>query len=161
MYVTTLPSPVGRLTLASDGLSLTGLWLEGQKHFPVLPADAKTDAELPVFRETAAWLEAYFSGGPLPPLPPLAPDGTPFQKRVWAYLLEIPFGKTVTYGSAADALRQQGVSASARAVGGAVGRNPIAILIPCHRILGANGSLTGYAGGIRAKEILLSLERIL
>lgn len=160
MYVTTLPSPVGRLTLASDGTALTGLWLPDQKHFPVLPADAETHAELPVFRETAAWLEAYFSAGPLPPLPPLAPNGTPFQKRVWAYLLEIPFGETVTYGAAADVLRQRGVPTSARAVGGAVGRNPIAILIPCHRVLGANGSLTGYAGGIRAKEILLSLEGV-
>ena len=161
IYITTLPSPVGCLTLASDGTALTGLWLEGQKHFPTLPADAIRDASLPAFLQTAAWLDAYFSREPLPCLPPLSPQGTPFREAVWAELAELPYGKTVTYGAIADALRRRGGTASPRAVGGAVGRNPISILIPCHRVLGADGSLTGYAGGEPAKRFLLELEGIL
>ena len=166
MFVTTLSSPLGRLTLASDGAALTGLWLEGQKHFPAIPEDAENVPSLPVFLEAKAWLYAYFAASPLPALPPLAPKGTPFQQAVWALLQEIPYGKTVTYGAAttygaiAEILRQKGVSASARAVGGAVGRNPISILIPCHRVIGADGSLTGYAGGEPAKRALLKLEGI-
>lgn len=161
MYVTALPSPVGRLTLASDGTALTGLWLEGQNHFPALPADAVEAPELPVFLETKAWLEAYFFRRPLPALPPLAPAGSLFRRAVWKCLSEIPYGTTTTYGAIADTLRQRGVSASAQAVGGAVGRNPISILIPCHRVLGAGGSLTGYAGGLEAKRVLLRLEGVL
>ena len=158
VYVTTLPSPVGRLLLTSDGVALTGLWLEGQKRFPALPEDAEEAAALSVFLETAAWLDAYFAGRVPPVLPRLAPRGTPFQQAVWHRLAEIPFGKTVTYGAIADALRQHGISASAQAVGGAVGRNPIAILIPCYRVVGVDGSLTGYAGGLEVKRKLLALE---
>ena len=161
MYIAVLPSPVGRLTLASDGRALKGLWLEGQKYFPALPADAEEAPELPVFSETKAWLEAYFSYGPLPALPILAPEGSPFRRAVWACLLEIPYGTTTTYGTIADTLRRRGLSSSAQAVGGAVGHNPISILIPCHRVLGADGSLTGYAGGLEVKRTLLKLEGIL
>ena len=158
-FVTTLPSPVGTLTLASDGEALTGLWLEGQKYFGAgLPATAVRAAELPVFQAAEAWLAAYFSRSPLPALPPLAPRGTPFRQAVWQLLREIPYGTVTTYGALAQTLRDRGVSAAAQAVGGAVGRNPISILIPCHRCVGSGGSLTGYAGGVARKRFLLELE---
>ena len=159
MYRTTLPSPVGLLTLASDGQALTGLWLEEQKYFGAgLEPEAVDRPELEVFRRTEAWLHAYFAKEVLPPLPPLAPRGSSFRQAVWKLLLEIPYGKTVTYGALAQALRDQGISAAAQAVGGAVGHNPISILIPCHRVVGTDGSLTGYAGGVEKKRALLELE---
>jgi len=161
MYVTTLPSPLGKLILSSDGVSLTGLWLDGQKYFAGIPEDAVEEAQLPVFHETAQWLEAYFGGAVPSSLPCLAPEGSPFQQAVWKLLREIPYGKTVTYGELAAQLRRGGIAASAQAVGGAVGHNPISILIPCHRVLGADSSLTGYAGGLEAKRALLKLEGIL
>ena len=158
-FVTTLPSPVGTLTLASDGEALTGLWLEGQKYFGAgLPDTAVRAAELPVFQAAEAWLAAYFSRSPLPALPPLAPRGTPFRQAVWQLLREIPYGTVTTYGALAQKLRDRGVSAAAQAVGGAVGHNPISILIPCHRCVGSGGSLTGYAGGVARKRFLLELE---
>ena len=159
MYQTTLPSPVGRLTLASDGTALTGLWIEGQKYFAsTLDADAIDAPALPVFLQTAQWLDAYFEKRPLPPLPPLAPKGSDFRQKVWQQLLAIPYGKTVTYGDIAKTLKERGVSAAAQAVGGAVGHNPISIIIPCHRVVGSSGSLTGYAGGVHIKKALLELE---
>lgn len=159
MYRTTCPSPLGTLTLAADGAALTGLRLEGQKYFADgLPSDAETRADLPVFRQTVRWLDAYFAGEPLPPLPPLAPRGTAFRQAVWQQLLGIPCGQTTTYGALARALREAGIAASAQAVGGAVGHNPISILIPCHRVVGADGSLVGYAGGVEKKQFLLTLE---
>ena len=158
-FVTTLPSPVGTLTLASDGEALTGLWLEGQKYFGAgLPDTAVRAAELPVFQAAEAWLAAYFSRSPLPALPPLAPRGTPFRQAVWQLLREIPYGTVTTYGALAQTLRDRGISAAAQAVGGAVGHNPISILIPCHRCVGSGGSLTGYAGGVARKRFLLELE---
>ena len=158
-FVTTLPSPVGTLTLASDGEALTGLWLEGQKYFGAgLPDTAVRAAELPVFQAAEAWLAAYFSRSPLPALPPLAPRGTPFRQAVWQLLRGIPYGTVTTYGALAQKLRDRGVSAAAQAVGGAVGHNPISILIPCHRCVGSGGSLTGYAGGVARKRFLLELE---
>jgi len=160
MYQTTLNSPLGLLTLASDGTSITGLWLPRQAHFPqILPE--MTQPDLPVFQETAQWLEAYFSGRPLPLLPPLAPCGTSYQQATWGILSEIPYGTTTTYGAISKKLLEMGIPSSPQAVGGAVGRNPISILIPCHRVVGANGKLTGYAGGLAAKRFLLRLERIL
>ena len=159
MYRTTIPSPVGILTLASDGQALTGLWLEGQKYFGAgLETEASECPELEVFHRTEAWLHAYFAKEALPSLPPLAPRGSSFRQAVWKLLLEIPYGKTVTYGALAQALRDQGISAAAQAVGGAVGHNPISILIPCHRVVGTDGSLTGYAGGVEKKRALLELE---
>lgn len=159
MYQTTLPSPVGLLTLASDGTALTGLWIEGQKYFAsTLDADAIDAPALPVFLQTAQWLDAYFEKRPLPALPPLAPKGSPFRQAVWQRLMQIPYGETTTYGALAASLRAEGISAAAQAVGGAVGHNPILFLIPCHRVLGADGSLTGYAGGMEVKHRLLVLE---
>ena len=158
--VHSLPSPLGPLTLAAQGDALTGLWLEGQKYFRAgVPEDA-AEADLPVFRQAEAYLAAYFAAAPLPPLPPLAPAGTAFQRAVWDLLREIPRGMTLTYGWLAEELRRRGTAAAPRAVGAAVGRNPISILIPCHRVVGADGSLTGYAGGLERKKFLLALEGV-
>ena len=152
VYTLSLPSPLGDLTLASRGEALCGLWFNGQKYFAAgLPAD-REERDLPVFRETRRWLEAYFSGSAPDFLPPLAPEGTPFRRRVWEALLTIPYGETVTYGELAKRL-----STAPRAVGSAVGRNPVSILIPCHRVVGSGG-LTGYAGGLERKRALLELE---
>lgn len=155
MFFTDIPSPAGPLLLASDGTVVTGLWLEDQKYFAagLDPAAQKAPA-LPVFRETRRWLEDYFAGRRPPTLPPLAPAGSAFRQAVWKKLLEIPYGQTRTYGALAAEL-----GSSPRAVGNAVGRNPISILIPCHRLLGADGSLTGYAGGVEKKRFLLALEQ--
>lgn len=154
-----LSSPLGPLFLASDGASVTGLWLEGQKYFAAgLEAETEERPDLPVFRQAEDWLGAYFERRDLPPLPPLAPRGSGFRQKVWKLLLEIPLGETATYGALAERLRAAGVPASPQAVGGAVGHNPISILIPCHRVVGAGGSLTGYAGGVEKKRFLLELE---
>lgn len=161
MFTITLPSPLGPLTLASDGAAITGLWLAGQKYFAsTLDIHASPAPDLPVFDQTAAWLDAYFSKAPLPAMPPLAPSGSPFRQAVWALLREIPYGATTTYGALAQALRARGIAAAPQAVGGAVGHNPISILIPCHRVVGADGSLTGYAGGVEKKRFLLALEGV-
>lgn len=158
-FLTKLVSPLGLVHLASNGEAVTGLWLEGQKYFAAgLAPEAAERPELPVFCQAAAWLEAYFAGRDLPPLPPLAPRGSVFRQAVWKLLLEIPFGETTTYGALAQRLRAAGVPAAPQAVGGAVGHNPISILIPCHRVVGADGSLTGYAGGVGKKRFLLELE---
>ena len=146
-------SPLGEIVLAAEGAALTGLWFKGQAHFPAaLPAPEAPDA-LAVFRETARWLDLYFAGQKPDFCPALAPEGTPFQRKVWERLRAIPYGETMTYGALAAAL-----GSSARAVGGAVARNPISLVIPCHRVLGAAGTLTGYAGGIERKGNLLRLE---
>ena len=161
-YITVCPSPVGRITLASNGSHLTGLWLEGQKYFAAgLSGAAAEEAPLPVFDDARAWLERYFSGmRPSPVELPLAPAGSAFRQLIWSLLLEIPYGETMTYGALArQAARRLGrPSMSAQAVGGAAGHNPISIIIPCHRLLGANGSLTGYAAGTDVKARLLALE---
>ena len=152
MWYTTCESPLGRLTLTSGGDALTGLYLPQSRYRPAPAAPAPA---LPVFLETEAWLDAYFDGRLLP-LPRLAPGGTPFQQRVWQMLLTIPLGQTCSYGQIACACFGRPVGA--QAVGQAVGRNPVAILIPCHRVLGADGSLTGYGGGAAAKRWLLQHE---
>ena len=158
-YTAMFQSPIGPLHLASDGEALIGLWLENQKYYgATLRPGATPNARLPVFLKTEHWLDAYFSGNPLPPLPPLAPRGSAFRQAVWKLLLEIPLGQTSTYGAIAQALRANGIPAAPQAVGSAVGHNPISILIPCHRVLGADGSLTGYAGGLNVKRFLLELE---
>lgn len=158
LYVTTCPSPLGALTLASDGASITGLWMEGQKHFGAALTPAVQPGPLPVFDVAMSWLARYFAGDEPGALPPLAPQGTPYQQAVWRALLAIPRGQTASYGEIARQLSAAGKAASPRAVGHAVGRNPIAILIPCHRVVGKDGRLTGYAGGIRRKAWLLALE---
>lgn len=155
-----LSSPLGSLCLASDGTALTGLWLEGQKYFGSTLTGHEETAALPIFNQTRDWLEVYFSGQIPDALPPLAPQGSAFRREVWKLLLEIPRGETVTYGALAQRLQAQGTAASARSVGGAVGHNPVSILIPCHRVVGGDGSLTGYAGGLANKMHLLELEGV-
>ena len=156
-YRTTYPSPLGELTLASDGAALTGLWIKGQKYFGGSAKLWEVKRDLPVFAAAALWLDAYFAGEePEPEDLPLAPSGTDFRQLVWQELCTIPYGTTVTYGELAERIG----CASARAVGTAVGRNPISIIIPCHRVLGADGSLTGYAGGIDCKRWLLEHEEM-
>ena len=158
-YTYRYDSPLGRIVLSGSGSALTGLWFEGQKHFA-----ASLDAEheekfLPVFREAEQWLDICFSGRDPGFTPALSPKGTAFQISVWEILLSVPYGKTVTYGEIARMLAERkGLPVSARAVGGAVGHNPISLIIPCHRVIGADGSLTGYAGGPDRKIALLRLE---
>lgn len=153
-------SPLGGILLAADEIGLTGVWFEGEKYFADhLPAK-HTERETPVLAEAKRWLDLYFSGKEPDFLPPLHPVGSPFRQSVWELLLQIPYGKTTTYGALAQQLAErQGLPRmSAQAVGGAVGHNEISILIPCHRVIGSNGSLTGYAGGIDKKKKLLELE---
>ena len=160
-YIHHYASPLGSITLASDGKALNGLWFDGQKHFPNnLTADS-TEAELPVFTMTANWLDTYFSGKAPDFTPTLSLHTTPFRRAVCEVLLTIPYGQTMTYGEIAGILAEQRdiPRMSAQAVGSAVGHNPIAIIIPCHRVIGADGSLTGYAGGLDRKTRLLRLER--
>jgi methylated-DNA-[protein]-cysteine S-methyltransferase len=150
-YRTAVPSPLGELWLTSDGTRLTRLWL-GRSPEPETDGESADAAPFPAAREQ---LRAYFEGRLREFDLPLAPAGTPFQHRVWRALLEIPYGRTVTYGALAARLGQPGAS---RAVGLANGRNPIAVVIPCHRVVGAGGALTGYGGGIERKRWLLELE---
>lgn len=154
LFLTHYASPLGPILLAADETGLTGLWFEGQKYFPSFLGVDYQEKETPVLTETARWLDVYFSGKDPDILPPLHPQGSPFRQAVWNILLTIPRGQTMTYGEIA---RRLGVR-SAQAVGGAVGHNPISILIPCHRVVGSDGSLTGYAGGFDRKTRLLQLE---
>nr|AHF24447.1 methylated-DNA/protein-cysteinemethyltransferase [uncultured bacterium Contig99] len=154
-------TPLGGVTLAADGEALVGLWFDGQKRFAAGLAREYEEGDAPVLREAEEWLAPYFAGREPPRCPKLAPRGTPFQRAVWEILLTVPYGRATTYGRIAEALaRRAGLARmSAQAVGGAVGRNPIALIVPCHRVVGADGSLTGYAGGLARKEALLRLER--
>ena len=153
-------SPLGGITLASDGEALTGLWFDGQKHFADTLTDDGGEKALAVFDETERWLALYFSGVEPDFTPPLRLRGTPFRQRVWEQLRAIPYGETVSYAQLAQRLAEGGGGKpSARAVGGAVGHNPISLIVPCHRVVGADGSLRGYAGGLKRKEKLLALER--
>lgn len=154
---------LGELTIASDGEAIVGLWMEGQKYFGSgLPQPFVRCDDLPVFVQARAWLDRYFAGGRPDPLElSLAPRGTAFQRRVWGILARIPFGQLRTYADIADRIaREDGGRCGARAVGAANGRNPISIILPCHRVVGSNGSLTGYAGGIGRKLWLLSHEGV-
>lgn len=157
--LTQYASPVGMIYLAAEGGALTGLWIEGQKYFAATLDQKQTrQQESAPLLAAKRWLDAYFQKAPLPPPPPLAPKGSVFRQEVWKLLLEIPYGKTTTYGALAQTLRSRGICAAAQAVGGAVGHNPISLIIPCHRVVGADGSLTGYAGGVQIKRRLLELE---
>ena len=153
-------SPLGAITLASDGKALTGLWFDGQKCFARDLSGERVDQETPALTEARRWLDIYFTGKEPDFLPPLHPTGSEFRKAVWEILLQIPYGQTTTYGEIARQLAEkQGLARmSAQAVGGAVGHNKISIIIPCHRVVGTSGSLTGYAGGIEKKVRLLQLE---
>ena len=162
-YIQTYPSPLGNLRMASDGEALVGLWFEGQRHFGSTLKPEAVAARLPVFDQTVRWLDLYF-GGEIPDFtPPLHLRGTAFRRQVWELLLQVPYGETSTYGALARLLAEQtGRPAGqlARAVGGAVARNPVSLIVPCHRILAADGSLTGYAAGLERKAALLELEKI-
>lgn len=157
-----IDSPLGGLTMTSDGTALTGLWFDKQPYAGGASSLRQQEARLPIFDETARWLECYFKGQVPPFTPALKLSATPFRQAVWEILQTIPYGHTVTYGDiAANIAKQQGIlRMSAQAVGGAVGNNPIAIIIPCHRVIGANGKLTGYAGGMEKKIALLTLEGV-
>lgn len=156
-------SPLGDMLLATDEQGLVGLWFMGQKYFADSLASPKEciEHETPALVETKCWLDVYFAGREPDFLPPLHPTGTPFQHAVWDILLQIPYGQITTYGAIARqiATGRGAEHMSAQAVGSAVGRNHISIIIPCHRVVGSNGSLTGYAGGIDKKIRLLELER--
>ena len=153
-------SPLGTIVIASDGEALTGLWFEGQKYFASTLDTDNTEGSLPVFTEADKWLDVYFSGSDPGFIPKISMRGTDFRKSVWEMLLKIPFGETLTYGQIAAKLAEaKGTRRmSARAVGNAVGHNPISLIVPCHRVVGSDGSLTGYAGGIDRKAALLKME---
>lgn len=154
-------SPLGEILLLADEAGVTGLWFVGQKYFARTLETDYAQGETPALAEARRWLDAYFAGKEPDFMPPLHPAGTEFQRAVWEILLQIPYGRTMTYGQIGERLaREQGrTTMSAQAVGGAVGHNPISILIPCHRVVGTNGSLTGYAGGVEKKIRLLELEQ--
>lgn len=161
MYYTAYHSPIGDITLAANQDALTGLWFNGQKYFGSnLPL--QEIRELPVFKQTKRWLDIYFSGQEPDFTPVIQMIGSPFQLMVWKILCNIPYGLPVTYGEIARRIAEQrGLShMSAQAVGNAVGHNKISIIIPCHRVVGANGNLTGYAGGVEKKRKLLMLENV-
>jgi len=161
-YTQNINSPIGTLTVSSDGTSITGLWIEGQKYFARTLEDGALEENLPIFESVREWLDIYFSGKRPDFMPPLMPKGSSFQTSIWDALCKIPYGQTTTYGGIATEFERtnNGKPTSARAVGSAVGRNPISILIPCHRVVGKNNDLTGYAGGLHRKKALLKLEGI-
>lgn len=160
-YTSRYVSPLGGILLAADEIGLTGLWFEGQKYFARNLDKEHEERELPVFEQTKKWLDTYFSGKEPDFKLPLHFTGSAFQNTVWELLYQIPYGQTTTYGAIAKQLaKEKGfASMSAQAVGGAVARNPISVIVPCHRVIGGNGSLTGYAGGIDKKIALLKLEK--
>ena len=168
-YTYKYESPLGEMTIASDGEAITGIWFAGQKYFGSTLQDPVQDSvqdpavhghEPAVIKEAISWLDAYFEGKDPGPVPAIRFSSTKFREEVWKLLLEIPYGHTMTYGEIASVLAKRNGKShmSAQAVGGAVGHNPISIMIPCHRVVGADGSLTGYAGGVERKAALLELE---
>ena len=159
-YINHYDSPIGGITLASDGTALTGLWFDDQKYFGDTLTEEYEETDLLAFAKATEWLDIYFSGRNPGFIPPLSMRTTAFRRRVWEIMLEIPFGQTMTYGQiAAQIAKEKGLpQMSAQAVGGAVGHNSISLIIPCHRVVGTDGSLTGYAGGIDKKIALLELE---
>ena len=161
-YIYHYQSFLGGITMASDGTHLIGLWFDGQKYFADSLRRPIQEKSLPVFKDTCRWLDTYFSGKDPGFTPPIALRTTPFRKQVWEIMLQIPYGRTLTYGEIADKIaKKRGMKKmSAQAVGGAVGHNSISLIIPCHRVIGAGGNLTGYAGGIKTKIKLLNLEGI-
>lgn len=153
-------APIGGILLAADEIGLTGLWFDGEKYFADNLPEAHIEQETPILAAARRWLDIYFAGREPDFMPPLHPIGSAFRQAVWEILLQIPYGQTTTYGEIARQLAEkQGLARmSAQAVGGAVGHNEISVIIPCHRVVGTNGSLTGYAGGIDKKVKLLELE---
>ncbi|MCB6993873.1 methylated-DNA--[protein]-cysteine S-methyltransferase [bacterium 210820-DFI.6.37] len=161
-YIQYYESPLGKILLGADDQGLTGLWLEGQKYFANYLDPEHEEKECEAFEKTRTWLDLYFRGEKPGFLPPIHMIGTAFQKRVWEILLDIPYGEITTYGKIASQIAEKMGLAhmSPQAVGGAVGHNEISIIIPCHRVVGSSGSLTGYAGGIDKKIYLLTLEGV-
>ena len=160
IYTCHYPSPLGGMTMTGEGETLTGLWFDGQKGQNRIISAEYPERDLPVFDQTCRWLDVYFSGEAPDFTPALTLKSTAFRKAVWELLLTIPYGRTMTYGQIADRIAvQTGIQRmSAQAVGGAVGHNPIALIIPCHRVIGAGGNLTGYAAGMDKKTALLQME---
>ena len=160
-YISHYRSPIGNILLAADEIGLTGLWFEGQKYFALYLDKEREEREVALFEKVKQWLDIYFSGKEPDFTVPLHFTGTEFQNEVWKILCTIPYGQTMTYGEIAKQIAaRKGLSRmSAQAVGGAVGRNPVSVIVPCHRVVGAVGSLTGYAGGLDKKEKLLALEK--
>lgn len=161
-YYKKLASPLGEITLRSDGEALTGLWFADDKHYGAKDIAGAALADLDVFMQAEAWLAKYFAGREPKVSVPLKLQGSEFQMQVWRLLQDIPYGRLVTYGDIAKKIAaQKGLARmSAQAVGGAVGHNPLCIIVPCHRVVGANGSLTGYGGGMWRKVRLLELEKV-
>ncbi len=161
-YINHYHSPLGDITMACNGQELAGLWFDGQKYSASLVKEQAQEIDLPVFSSARRWLDIYFSGAQPDFTLPLKLTGSAFRLAVWKILQTIPYGQTITYGEIAKLLARSKETGrmSAQAVGGAVGHNPISIIVPCHRVVGANGSLTGYAGGIERKIKLLELEQI-
>lgn len=161
-YTMHYDSPLGKILLAADEEGMTGVWFEAQKYFAAKLPPEHEEGTMPVLGDACRWLDVYFSGREPDFTPKLHLIGSDFRQAVWALLLQIPYGQTTTYGALAKQLaeKQGRLRMSAQAVGGAVGHNRIAILIPCHRVVGTNGSLTGYAGGIDKKEKLLRMEHV-
>ncbi len=159
-YISYYKSPLGEILLAANDRALTGLWFEGHRFFAKFFGDFE-ERETEILKLAEKWLDVYFSGKEPDFRVPICFEGTDFQKEVWEILNRIPYGKTVTYGDIAKTVAEKrGIKKmSAQAVGGAVGRNPISIIVPCHRVIGADGSLTGYGGGIDRKIALLELEK--
>jgi len=161
MYTFITETPLGAVQASAENNALCGLWFIGQKYFPPGTEKWLEAPDYPVFASLRSWLKDYFTGkNPEVKKVPLSPVGTEFQQAVWKLLLSIPYGKTTTYGALAARLGPAGGKGSAQAVGGAVGHNPISLLIPCHRVLGSDGNLTGYAGGLEKKQALLELEGV-
>ncbi|MCI8296023.1 MAG: methylated-DNA--[protein]-cysteine S-methyltransferase [Lachnospiraceae bacterium] len=161
-YITTYRSPLGEILLAADEIGLTGLWFDGEKFYADSLDPEHEERNVPVFEVVKKWLDIYFSVREPDFMPPVHMIGSEFRQQVWKLLREIPYGETITYGGLAKRLaRERGLERmSAQAVGGAVGHNEISIIVPCHRVVGSDGSLTGYAGGIDKKERLLILEGV-
>lgn len=162
LYYKKTASPLGEITLRSDGEALTGLWFADDKHYGAKDIAGAALADLDVFMQAEAWLAEYFAGREPKVSVPLKLQGSEFQMQVWRLLQDIPYGRFVTYGDIAKKIAaQKGLARmSAQAVGGAVGHNPLCIIVPCHRVVGANGSLTGYGGGMWRKVRLLELEKV-
>lgn len=161
-YTSLYPSPLGPITMASDGEALTGAWFEGQQYFGENLSSEHKEQMLPIFKETTYWFDIYFQGRDPGFFPAIHLSGSPFRLAVWEILKSIPFGKTITYQAIAKEIaRKRGIQKiAAQAVGGAVGHNPVSVIIPCHRVIGSDWNLTGYSGGIPRKIQLLKLEGI-
>ncbi len=156
VYFDRMPSPLGEMVLASDGDTLSGAWFDGQRHQPPIGPGWERRCDLAVLRRAASQLSEYFAGRRIAFDLPLAPGGTPFQRAVWQAIADVPYGATIAYRELAAAA---GRPAGVRAAGAATGRNPLSVIVPCHRIVGADGALTGYAGGLARKRALLALEQ--